>query len=723
MLKQTFFLLILLFVSFIGFSQDDEPTQIENDSIIPIEQTMKELEIDVKQPLMTIKHGVMIVDVAQSPILSSGNALETLSKLPNISFNQTNNSFSFRGGYMKVKIDGRDLYMSEKELAEYLKSIPASDIKSIEIDANPSAKHDASGGSHAIVNIKTKKTTRQGHSLSAWTYHRQAKYYNQSSGIRGQYNTKKSRFLLSYSNGYELTPEQADIYTEFSSVNTKQDTRPKVKQNVNYVRALYEHDFSKSFLVINASANYAGETIEQPTKLGFYNSSSTLVSSLISQKNSTNNVRTFDVGAKYEINNDNSKITVKSDYFFYNIRRNSILYTSEIPSTNVYNDLQNNSPYEAGLSVSQIDYEVFLDSVSKLETGAKAIYQRYTSENDFYQIDNFNTSVFDTDKSGAYKSQDLVTAIFAQYSRQINKFGVVGGLRGEYNPLKGTDLKNNHVLKSDEFKIFPFVNTSYAPNNNHVFNLSYNRHISRTNFKDLMPFVYYIDQYSSIAGNPNLKSSFSHNIQFQYVLKGKYSFTSSYTIDQRAIYNVPILNDTATSTIQTKYNLKESNLATLSAYARFRPLSFWDIYVNALGMYRKVSDSSIQVDYNNYAGDIDVTTAFFLPKNYIIQLIGKYTTPSVSGVYKTDQTFNVDLAFQKSFLDGKLTTQIIGSDILKTYQLKNTSKIENQYSVTQQNIDTHWFRFGLIYNLSKGVKKQEHDNSDEILDEFKNRAQ
>jgi len=496
-----------------------------------------------------------------------------------------------------------------------------------------------------------------------------------------------------------------------------------VKGNTNLVRALYEQDFEKSYLVINSSAHYYGEAIRQPTNLGFYDkNTNALTSTLFSQQNSDNNVRSFDVGAKYEINNENSIFTIKSDYFFYNIRRNSMLYTSEIPEINIYDHLQNNSPYQAGLSVSQIDYEVFLDSVSKLETGAKAIYQRFNSENNFYQIDNLNTSIFDTDKSGAYKSEDLVTALFAQYSRQINKFDVIGGLRGEYNPIKGTDLKNNYVLKSDKFEVFPFLSTSYIPNDNHIFNLSYNRRINRTNFKDLMPFVYYIDQYSSIAGNPNLKSSFSHNIQLQYVLKGKYSFTSSYTIDERAIYQVPILDDATTSTTQTKYNLKESNLATLSAYARFKPLSFWNIYVNALGLYRKISDSSVNVNYDNYAAQIDVTTSFVLPKGYIIQLIGTYTTPSASGVYKSDETFKVDLAFQKSFFQGKLTTQIIGSDIFKTYKLKNTSKIENQYSLTDQRIDTHWIKFGLIYNISKGVKKQEHDTSDDLLDEFKNRA-
>jgi len=105
-----------------------------------------------------------------------------------------------------------------------------------------------------------------------------------------------------------------------------------------------------------------------------------------------------------------------------------------------------------------------------------------------------------------------------------------------------------------------------------------------------------------------------------------------------------------------------------------------------------------------------------------MQLTGEYITPSAFGVYKSDQTFKLDIAFQKSFFDGKLTTQIIGSDILKTYKLENTSKIENQYSVVHQNIDAHWIRLGLIYNFSKGVKKQEHDTSDELLDEFKNRT-
>jgi|GEM_PF-1510850 len=720
-MRNQFILLFFVLLFTNAFSQD-EPLQIENDTILPIEQTMEELEIDIQKPLMTMKHGVMIVNVEESPILSSGNALETLSKVPNVSYEHANNSFRFRGGAMKIRINGRDLYMSNNELAEYLKSIPSTDISTIEIDANPSAKYDASGGSHAVINIKTKKTTRQGHSISANTHHRQAKYYNQGSGIRGQYNTKKSRFLLSYSNGYEFTPEQADTHTYFSSNNTIQNTRPKVKQNTNNVRALYEQDFKKSFLVITSSANYGGEIIEQPTTLGFYSKSNALNSTLFSEQISKNNVRSFDVGAKYQINNEKSTLIFKSDYFFYNIRRNSMLYTSEVPTINTYNDLKNSSPYEAAVSVSQIDYEVFLDSASKLETGTKAIYQRYTSENDFYQIDNSNTSIFDFDKSGAYKSWDLVTALFVQYSRQINKFGIIGGLRGEYNPIKGTDIKNNYVLKSDKFELFPFVNKSYVPNNNHIFNLSYSKRIGRTNFKDLMPFVYYIDQYSSIIGNPNLKSSFSHNLQLQYVLKGKYSFNASYTIDEKDIHQIPVLDNTSNSTILTKMNLKKSNLATLSAFARFRPLDFWDIYVNALGLYRKTRDRNVNVDYDAFIGETSLTNAFYLPKGYIIQLVGEYTTPSAFGIYKADEVFKVDIAFQKSFFDGKLTAQIIGSDILKTYRFKNTSQIENQYMVVRQRLDSHWIRLGMVYNFSKGVKKQEHDDSDELLDEFKNRA-
>jgi hypothetical protein len=103
----------------------------------------------------------MIYNIQKSVTAQGINALEALKKTPGVIVNQ-DNSITLNGASAAlVMINGRQTYLQAEELAQLLKSMTASDLKSIEVIKNPSAEYDASG-TGGIVNLVLQKSIAEG---------------------------------------------------------------------------------------------------------------------------------------------------------------------------------------------------------------------------------------------------------------------------------------------------------------------------------------------------------------------------------------------------------------------------------------------------------------------------------------------------------------------------------------------------------------------------------
>lgn len=60
-----------------------------------------------------------------------------------------------------VLLDDRQTYMSAKDLADFLRAMPADNIHSIEVINNPPAKYDAEGAA-GLINLVLKRNTYNG---------------------------------------------------------------------------------------------------------------------------------------------------------------------------------------------------------------------------------------------------------------------------------------------------------------------------------------------------------------------------------------------------------------------------------------------------------------------------------------------------------------------------------------------------------------------------------
>ncbi len=120
------------------------------------ETSLETVQIVSKLPLVERKIDRTVVNVDAMITAAGGTAMDALEKSPGVSVDQ-NGGIRLKGkNGVVVFIDDKPTYMSGADLENYLRSLPASTIKQIELMTNPPAKYDAAGNA-GVINIKTKK--------------------------------------------------------------------------------------------------------------------------------------------------------------------------------------------------------------------------------------------------------------------------------------------------------------------------------------------------------------------------------------------------------------------------------------------------------------------------------------------------------------------------------------------------------------------------------------
>ncbi|RYF98130.1 MAG: TonB-dependent receptor, partial [Chitinophagaceae bacterium] len=191
-------------------------------------RAIKEVAITAQKPFIERRADKLIVNVESSASAAGNTALEVLQKSPGIAVDKDDNISMNGKNSVLIMIDGKPTYMSSADVANMLRSIQSSEIETIELITNPSAKYDAAGNA-GIINIKTKRNKSLGFNgtLSAGTGYGETSKYNSGLSMNfrkgkmnvfGNYNYSNngniSRFWLN-----RVVAESADL-TRFAQSNS-----------------------------------------------------------------------------------------------------------------------------------------------------------------------------------------------------------------------------------------------------------------------------------------------------------------------------------------------------------------------------------------------------------------------------------------------------------------------------------------------------------------------
>lgn len=641
-------------------------------------RTLNEVKVVGQAPLIENKIDKIVFNAEKDLTSTGGNASDVLRKVPLVSVD-LNGNVSLRGDQnVRVLINGKPSGAMANNLADVLRSLPADQIKNIEVITAPSAKYDAEG-SGGIINIITKKKDISGVSGSV------------SGGVGTRQNNgnvnlniNKNRLSITGNVGGNYTWPQT-TKTTFSSILTNGNSTATNLSNGDTKITRYAGIGSASASYDINSVNSLSSTIRF-NQGGFRSdglSNSSYQSPSLSQlftttSDSKNTFGGFDWNADYthKFKTEGEEFTISGQWS----RSKTITDLNTLLSAERFNNSQigNNDGINNEYTF-QADYAKPFNKTVKLELGAKSILRRLTSDYVYLSPDASGQFVFNPNTSNNYGYNQDVYAGYAVLSLTLkNNYGVQLGARYENTGINGSASNTNQGLQpfSNDYNTFiPSIVISKTVKSN-TFKMSYNKRIQRPSLQFLNPFLNQSNAQSWSQGNPSLSPEITQTIEFNYS-----TFIKSSVINASVYYKrtnniiesiaTPIQNGTGENvTLTNFFNVGKNNSLGMSFFGSitpFKPLTIRSS-INAFTYSPTANNTFLSqqsltgtyVMYNIFAGG-----SLQLKGGIAMEMFGIFSSPRRT-IQGKNPSFNMfGMGFKKELLQKKAS---LGINIFQPFQ-------------------------------------------------------
>jgi outer membrane receptor protein involved in Fe transport len=674
--------------------------------LVPQSKSLGTVTVTAKKPLIEQKAGMTVLNVEASPTNTGLNALELLEKSPGVTVdNDGNISLKGKQGVL-VLIDGKPTYMSAADLAAFLKNMQSSNLEQIEIMTNPPAKYDAAGNS-GIINIKTKKGNIKGMNGTANLGYTQGYYARYNGGANINYRNNKLNLFGGFNGGtYEgynnMTIERKFYETDKTLAGSgDQFSNRHFKGNYQSAKAGMDYYFSKKDVAGFVVNGFFGDNHQpQQTISNVRDAAGDILYKLGSIANNSSIYTNISANGNYKHTFDSTgrELSADIDYAYYNNKGNNNLITQSYDANNVKDgspvSLAGHIPSHINIYSGKLDYVHPFRNGIKLETGLKTSYVQ-TDNQVTYLRDN-GTGWMQDDRSNHFIYKENINAIYAIFSKKMKKWDLTAGLRLENTIAKGHQLKNDSSFKRNYTNLFPNVGLGYSVNDKNQINFSYSRRVSRPDYEDLNPFIYFIDSLTYGQGNPYLLPQFTNNFELSHTYNKFLTTTINYTQTNDIITQLLKQDAAKKTTYQTTENLSSLKQIGLSVMANM-PVSKWwnlNLYTNVYNNHYKgiYGTEPIDVQVTSFTGNI--TNSFTMGKGWSAEVSGWFRSKGAEGLLIAENMGGANSAISKQILKKKGTIKMGVNDIFNTQQFHGYAK----YSVVDVKVDS--YRPSRQFNLS-----------------------
>lgn len=721
----------LLSISFVGFASLNKQIKVDRDKIelgeitlAPQSTALEEVTVSAEKRLIQIEPDKTVFNVSKNLSTTGDDGIELLRKAPGLQIDNDDNIILEGKSGINVYINGKQSFLQGDDLTNYLKSLRAEEIESVEIITQPSSKYDAAG-SAGILNIVLKREKGLGTKGSITNTFTVGDYARNNTTLNLNYRNKKYALFGTYSHFQGKSTYFFDMYRiqgtnvfdgKTNSTNDSQNDR------LNIGGDYYLSKNSTLSLNVNGSLNTLKRTADSNTPIS--QTDDFIVDSILKAPNRDNNdIENLTSNLNYTYKDTSGKTySVDLDWVHYRNDGNSYqpnIYVAPNEGV-VFNQNINfqETPIEVSVYSAKTDYEqkLFKGVVS---VGAKISQVRTNNVFDFYAVEN-NIRTLNTNRSNTFDYEEVIAAAYLNYKYGWKKWKFQAGLRAEQTFSEG-DLKSitdnaNKVVKREYLNLFPSGGATYQWNRNNSSALIYSRRIQRPNYQNLNPFETQINELSFRRGNPFLQPQFTENIKlsntYKYTLNT--SFTFSYISDYFA--EVTEAEGDRKSFINTR-NVADQQVYNFSVSYPIKLKEWWNVYASAYVYYTKFTANNpafIPIERTVYGGFGQST--FTLPKKYRLELSGWYSGPSIwRGTYKTKSIGALNIAVQKKW--GNWSTKLSFNDILYTSPWRAENRFGNLALNGTGGSDSRNVRFFISYTFGhndvKTARKRKLGSEDE----------
>ncbi|TGE21838.1 TonB-dependent receptor [Hymenobacter aquaticus] len=711
-------------ISFIGYvtrTQDvtitDGTADLGTVQLTSAAQKLGEVTVTGERDVVETKPDRIVYNADRDLTNAGGTAADVLRKVPLVNVDPDGN-VELRGtSNVRVLINNKPSGIVASSVADAMKQIPADQIKSVEVITTPSAKYDAEG-TGGIINIILKKNNLEG--------------VNGSLGLAGGTRSSNGNASLNYRKGKvgltssvsgfmfyspnrnDLTRFQKDPVTGREAKALEQAGDGNTLGGGGFGRLGFDYDPAQYHnLTLSVQGNLFAnqgnytqfnnvvlpdpEQFTRDTDRRFHTQSydvSGAYTRTFEQKR-----REWSVLAQHTRNRNEQEYTL-DQFAGRSTTAADKNYREE--STNLSKNLE---------TTLQTDYAHPFSETALLETGAKAILRRVSSDYDIYS--GLNPLRYDPNRSNLFDySQDVLSGYGTYGFSASKKVSFKLGARVENTRISGSfqqRITENSGVSQNYTNLLPNLSMSYQPGDpkkpGQTLRLAYSRRIQRPQIFYLNPFVNASDPRNISFGNPELEPELTDSYEVNYTTFIKGSVLNLSTYARRTGNAIETYREVDAATgvnKQTFRNIGRNATYGISLFGSVKPVPKWDLSGNINVYYVSLKSPSLGLSNDGVMYNLNLNSAYKFEKGLSLQFFGGLNSPRIQLQGQQAAWTFYSLGLRKNLLKDKADLTLNADNFLSaTRNLNSVLDAQNFRQESNNYIYLRGVRLAFSYRFGK----------------------
>lgn len=665
-------------------------TQTDSLTMETMLHNLPEVMVKGSRPIVKAERGMLSYNM---PLLlkqlPADNAYEALTRIPGVS--DATGSISFSGNEVTLIINGQATTLTQEQLTERLKAMPAAQLAKAEVMLSAPARYHVRG---MAINIVTKDYagTNQlsGQIIGGLVQTKYAKGFGDLylSMQRGKFGLD-AQYKLVNGNSYGESSRIANHPLGNNRIHYNDETGQKSFGITHDYRLGMNYTFSKNNRLDVA---YTGQWDKT-------NSNSRTTGSSISGMHRDSHEYLHNVDVNYALP---FGLTLSGSYTYYCTPQQQALdgtmHTDEsMPETE--RNLTSGSEQTINKWMFTADQTHSLANCWGLSYGVKG---QFTSNKSYQTTIDKDGSVL-PDGTSSVDLNERIWNIYAGFSKQINK---------AISLEASVAAEQYHSPIWDKWRVYPTLNALWNVNDNHLLNLSFSSNSEFPSYWSTMSNVFYSSTYTEIHGNPDLKPFSYYNVNLMWQIKRRYTLMAFASLKPDYFVQLPYQTTDRMAVIMKETNFDYSNSFGLQASVIFNAGKWLNGNVFAVGTYKHDKSSNFfDLPFNRKKLSVILggTASVKLCNSQDLRLILNpfYQTKAIQGVYDISPIFSMDATLQWSSHDGKWGLRLNGNNIFNN--LYDTRSVQGNQDY-RMKVNYNWasVTFAVVYKFgdykNKNVK-------------------
>ena len=661
-------------------------TQTDSLTMETMLHNLPEVMVKGSRPIVKAERGMLSYNM---PLLlkqlPADNAYEALTRIPGVS--DATGSISFSGNEVTLIINGQATTLTQEQLTERLKAMPAAQLSKAEVMLSVPARYHVRGMAINIVTKDYAGTNQLSGQIIGGM--RQNKYANEFGNL--YLSLQRDKFGLDaqykYVNGnsYGESSRIANHPLGNNRIHYNDETGQKSFGITHDYRLGMNYTFSKNNRLDVA---YTGQWDKT-------NSNSNTTGSSISGMHHDSHEYLHNVDVNYALP---FGLTLSGSYTYYRTPQQQAL--DGTITTENKNETERNLTSGSEQTINKWMFTA--DQTHSLSHGwglSYGVKGQFTSNKSYQTTIDKDGSVL-PDGTSSVDLNERIWNLYAGFSKQISKAVSVEA---------SVAAEQYHSPIWDKWRVYPTLNALWNVNDNHLLNLSFSSNSEFPSYWSTMSNVFYSSTYTEIHGNPDLKPFSYYNVNLMWQIKRRYTLMAFASLKPDYSVQLPYQTTDRMAVIMKETNFNYSNSFGLQASAIFNAGQWLNGNVFVMGTYKHDKSDhffDLPFDRKKLSVVLGGTASVKLCSTQDLRLILNpfYQTKAIQGVYDISPIFSMDAKLQWSSHDGRWGLRLNGNNIFNNKYDTRSVQGNQDY---RMKINYNWasVTFAVIYKFG-GYKEK-----------------